>query len=243
MRGSSSVRLSLCCAQVLIGAVALSTASAVEMDRDRRMLASGFPAAGFVRCGTGSGSAQLVGSRRVIVTAAHVLYGHNGLRSSACHFQIMAGGAIQSHQIDMSSVMSGTSAPYATSAVHDWAAARLVGPVESVRPLAFASASIGLPVRLVSARTLASSGAVSIEQCWVRSLRNAREGNEMMIDCSAQSGDSGAALLGPDGRLVGLYVGFRSAAPGLRQPFSAHHYNFAIIPPPALRQAVSTLAR
>ncbi len=73
-------------------------------------------------------------------------------------------------------------------------------------------------VRLVSARTLAVSHALTVESCQVRGAREAGDGRELMLDCSAQSGDSGAAVLGADGRMVGLYVGFRSMAPGRRRP-------------------------
>lgn len=224
-----------------------SPATAVEIEPDRRSIRQGRnPATGHVTCGSGSGTAQLVGAQNVIVTAAHVLYGRNGLRASqgGCTFSLLINGERQSFAIDVSRIRAGTEQPYAMPASFDWAVARLASPVVGTAPYAFGSSpSSGQPVTLVSGRTLGVTRGVITEECQVRALRNAEGGRETLLDCSAQSGDSGAAVLDRAGRIAAIYVGFRSTAPQLRQIFSSDHYNFAVSVNARMRTAVSEMAR
>lgn len=236
-------------AAAALGALALGASAApgfaVQMDRDaRQMMMTGFPATGHVSCGAGAGTAQLVGSQSVIVTAAHVLFGPGGLRSRDCGFSVRIGGGVQRFAIDPDSIIAGTQTPYGAPAAKDWAVARLASPASGIRPLALGGVSAGQAVSLVSARQLPASGGVTVEACQVRAVRAAAPGREILLDCSAQAGDSGAAIVGGDGRMVGLYVGFRSIAPHRRAAFSeTEHYNFAVAPPEALREAIRQLAR
>jgi hypothetical protein len=91
----------------------------------------------------------------------------------------------------------------------------------------------------VSGRTLAM-GSVTIEDCKVRARL---PGPEIALDCSAQQGDSGAALLSPSGLIVAIYVGFRSTAPARLADFSSTHYNFAVPVSPAIRAAIAHVSR
>lgn len=226
---------------------AIGAASAVEIDPDRRAIKSGVHSAtGHVTCGSGSGTAQLVGSGQTIVTAAHVLFGRGGLRGTAanCRFEVVVGGERLSAPIDTARVRSGTSDPYMQHASRDWAVARLATPLRGITPYALGGApASGQGVTLVSGRTLGVSRAVIAENCLVRALRAAEGGREVLIDCSAQSGDSGAALLDRSGRVAAIYVGFRSSSPMQRLAFSSEHYNFAVAVSGAMRSAVAELAR
>jgi hypothetical protein len=222
-------------------------AHAVQMEPDRRVQSAGYhPATGHVSCGSGSGTAQLVGSGSTIVTAAHVLFGRNGLRadSRSCRFEIIVDGARLTAPIDVTRVRAGTHDPYKAHASHDWAVARLAAPLRGVAPYNLGSTpSPGQSVTLVSGRTLGQTQSVMRESCQVRALRRAEGGNEVMIDCSAQAGDSGAAILDRAGRVTAIYVGFRSTAPQLRQPFSTEHYNFAVAVSPSMRAALAELSQ
>ncbi|MCO4055010.1 MAG: trypsin-like peptidase domain-containing protein [Bosea sp.] len=224
-----------------------SPARAVLMEPDRRVESSGLHSAtGHVSCGSGSGTAQLVGSGGTIVTAAHVLFGRNGLRADSrnCRFEIIVDGARLTAPIDVTRVRAGTSDPYKAHASHDWAVARLAAPLRGVAPYNLgAMPSPGQSVTLVSGRTLGQTGSVMRESCQVRALRRAEGGNEVMIDCSAQAGDSGAALFDRAGRVTAVYVGFRSTAPQLRQSFSTEHYNFAVAVSASMRAALAELSQ
>jgi hypothetical protein len=99
----------------------------------------------------------------------------------------------------------------------------------------------GQSIRLVSARTLPSSLGVTVQSCRARE-RLARSG-EIAIDCSAQPGYSGAALVKADGRIGGIYVGFRSFHPHVSSPFSDQHYNLGIPLSGAIRSAIAELSR
>lgn len=214
-------------------------ARSVTIDPDERRVETGsFPAAGYVRCAGGNGSGQLVGSNRVIVTAGHVLIGQGG---GSCTFTIRVNGAIRSIAIDPSSIRAGAPNPVHAPAARDWAVARLEEPVSGARPFSMASLSAGQSIRLVSARTLPGSAGVTVQACRARG-RVARSG-EIAIDCSAQPGDSGAALVTADGRIGGIYVGFRSASPYASAPFSDQHYNFAIPLSGAIQSAIVELSR
>jgi hypothetical protein len=214
---------------------------AVPMSGDRRAVQPGaFPATGFVRCAGGTGTAQLVGSAQVIVTAGHVLIGRGG-KGDGCSVTFGSGSAVRQIAIDMAQVRSGSANPLSAPAAQDWAVARLVEPLSGVRPLSTASAALGQQVRLVSGRTLPGGGGPTVEPCVIRG-RTPRQA-ELAIDCSAQAGDSGAALLTSDGRLAAIYVGFRTMTPGRSAPYSDTHYNFALPISGAISAAVRELSR
>jgi Trypsin-like peptidase domain len=221
--------------------LASGAALAVPMVGDSRAPQPGaFPATGHVRCAGGMGTAQLVGSTQVIVTAGHVLIGRGG-RGSGCTVTFVMNGERRRFAIDMAQLRAGSDDPLGAPAARDWAVARLAAPVEGVRPFATGFAAMGQQVTLVSGRTLAASGAPTAESCRIRG--RARGGGELAIDCSAQAGDSGAALLTADGRVAAIYVGFRSLDPGRTAPFSDTHYNFALPISGAIASAIRELAR
>jgi hypothetical protein len=218
-----------------------TAASGLPMVGDKRVVQPGaFPASGQVRCAGGTGAAQLVGSQRVIVTAGHVLIGRGGPGSS-CSVTFRAKGGMLTVPIDMSSLRAGSSNPLAEPARQDWAVARLDRPVTGVRPFATASAAAGQQVTLVSGRTVSGRGGPTIETCRIRG-RTPGSG-ELAIDCSAEAGDSGAALVTVDGRVAAIYVGFRSTTPGRSAEFSETHYNFALPVGGAISAAIRELAR
>jgi hypothetical protein len=218
-----------------------TSALAVPMAEDRRIVQPGaFPATGLVRCAGGTGTAQLVGSAQVIVTAGHVLIGRGG-KGQGCSVTFGTAAGNRQIEIDMSQLRSGTANPLSAPAAQDWAVARLMEPVSGVRPFSTAGATRGQQIRLVSARTLTGSGGPTVEPCSIRGRTPGQA--ELAIDCSAQAGDSGAALLASDGRVVAIYVGFRSTAPGRSAPFSDSHYNFAIPVSGAMSAAIRELSR
>jgi hypothetical protein len=217
------------------------SAMAVPMAEDRRVVQPGaFPATGFVRCAGGTGTAQLVGSAQVIVTAGHVLIGRGG-KGQGCTVTFGTATGNRSVDIDMSQLRSGAANPLSAPANQDWAVARLMEPVPGVRPLSTGGAAQGQQIRLVSARTLAGSGGPTVESCSIRGRTSGQA--ELAIDCSAQSGDSGSALLASDGRMVAIYVGFRSTTPGRSAPFSDTHYNFAVPISGRISAAIRELAQ
>lgn len=221
-------------------------ALAVTIDPDRRQPAAPMPSIGRVQCGSGQGAAQLVGSGQVIVTAAHVLFGSGGLRAGQgqCRFEVIVQGQRVNAEIEVATIISGTQTPYAHPASYDWAVARLVTPVVGARPLGMGGgAQAGQSVTMVSGRTLSRSGMAMAEACAVRATRQAEGGRELLIDCSGEAGDSGAALLDRGGGLIGVYVGFRSASPGSALPYGETHYNFALPLGGQIRAAIRTLAR
>jgi hypothetical protein len=224
----------------------LLPAGAVTVDPDRRQPAAPMSAIGRVQCGSGQGAAQLVGSGQVIVTAAHVLFGSGGLRAGPeqCRFEVFVQGQRVTAGIEVSTIIAGTQTPYAHPASYDWAVARLQAPIAGARPLGMGGgAQAGQGVTMVSGRTLSRSGTAMAETCAVRATRQAEGGRELMIDCSGEAGDSGAAVLDRSGGLVGVYVGFRSSSPGSALPFGETHYNFALPLSGQMRAAIRKLAR
>jgi hypothetical protein len=132
-----------------------------------------------------------------------------------------AKGGMLTVPIDMSSLRAGSSNPLAEPARQDWAVARLDRPV--------------------TGRTVSGRGGPTIETCRIRG-RTPGSG-ELAIDCSAEAGDSGAALVTVDGRVAAIYVGFRSTTPGRSAEFSETHYNFALPVGGAISAAIRELAR
>lgn len=234
--------------------------SAIMIDADNRLtpadfarsnglssaqLAARFGATGIVRCGAAVGTGQLVGADNVVVTAAHVLFAAGGkLRHSDCSFSIHAGGRRQVVALQLDKVVSGSRSPYAEPAVKDWAVAPLARPVLDARPYALAG-SMSVPGTIVlSAGARGTHELPSLQRCQARQVTAAAGGlREVAIDCDAEGGTSGAALLTERGGFIGLYVGFRSTHPGTAGPFSMSHYNFGLTAEGALHAAILDVAR
>ena len=221
----------------------------VSIRPDTRQTTSGadaraaYGATGRIRCGGAHGTAQLVGGGAVIVTASHVLYGGNGrLRADACSFEVMTSAGLKRVAVDPSTVIVGSRDPLSSPAVNDWAVVALEQKVAGIQPYRIGGGTgSGVDVTMVSGRRLGQRGW-TVQTCKI----HGRAGNrpaEIRLDCSAEKGDSGAAVLTRSGRLAALYVGYRSAAPRRSQPFSDRHYNFAITVDGPIQAAVRRLAR
>ncbi|MBS7537883.1 S1 family peptidase [Ancylobacter lacus] len=212
------------------------------------VLAARFGATGVVRCGAAVGTGQIVGSSGVLVTAAHVIFEPGGRprgQGSSCTFQIDAGGRRQIIPIDVSGVVCGSTEPYAKPAIRDWAVLPLERPVIGARPYPLAG-SLAVPGKVVLSSAARSGGVESrsLELCTARLVteRSPSGTREVALDCDAEGGTSGAALLTPTGGFVGIYVGFRSAHPGQPGPFSMSHYNFGVTADGALHGAIAKVA-
>jgi hypothetical protein len=228
----------------------------IERSADRRCTRrcaqsfAGDAASGVIHCGIARGAGQLTVSDNVITTAAHVLFDEHGqLRgdSGHCIFSATIAGQEVTTAIDVSSVIVGDKDPYAHSAVHDWAVARLMRPVVGAAPYALGPrAQSGSAIEFVARghSDWGSGKVMSMEDCRLHDLLSAgAEGTrEFSFDCGAGIGASGGALLTPNGRLVGVFVGYRSIAPDQALPFSPQHYNFAVSVDGAFRKAVESVA-
>jgi hypothetical protein len=86
---------------------------------------------------------------------------------------------------------------------------------------------------------------MSMENCRLHDvLSKGSEGTrEFSFDCDAGVGASGGAVLNSNGgRLLAVFVGYRSIAPDQTMPFSTQHYNFAVTVDGAFRRAVEAAA-
>ncbi len=208
-------------------------------------------ASGVIHCGDARGAGQLTLADNVITTAAHVLFDEHGhLRGDNAHCFFTATVADQeiTTAIDMASVVSGNSDPYAKPAVHDWAVARLLRAVKGAAPYGMGGpAQAAQDIQFV-ARGHSDWGAgreMSMENCRLHDvLTSGSEGTrEISFDCDAGVGASGGAVLNAGGgRLLAVFVGYRSIAPDRTMPFSAQHYNFAVTLEGAFRRAVEAAA-
>lgn len=206
-----------------------------------------YAATGVVRCGNAVGTAQLVLATDVIATAAHNLFDLQGKlhgTGERCRFEIGVDGERQAIPLDLAHVASGSSAPYGSPAIADWAVARLTRPVVGVSPYPLAAAiAVPAPIVLLAAARPDGSAASTIEDCTAQAVTNAKSGmRELAVDCSGESGTSGAAFLTADGRFAGIYVGFRSRAPQEPAPFSNEHYNFGVTAEGDFRRALLAAA-
>jgi len=207
-------------------------------------VASRFGATGIVRCGGAVGTGQLVGASNVLVTAAHVLFAPGGTprgAGEACTFEIEAGGKRQRVPILTERATCGSREPYAAPAVRDWAVAPLARSVAGAHPYMLGPVmKVPGPVVLVAAARTGGAESRSLQRCSARQVTARAAGGlrEVALDCDAEGGTSGSALLTDKGGFLGVYVGFRSAHPGTSGPFSMSHYNFALTAEGPLRQAI-----
>jgi hypothetical protein len=207
-------------------------------------------ASGLIRCGNARGAGQLTLADTVVTTAAHVLFDEAGrprADSAHCVFMVEVGREEIVTSIDVASIEAGTRAPYRESAVHDWAVARLKRPLKEATPYELGASAGAGPARFVARGHVdwGDGREMSIEACRMRdALESGAEGTrEFAFDCAAGLGASGAALLDPTGaRLMAIFVGFRSAEPDARLPFSPRNYNFAVTLEGAFRRAVEVAA-
>jgi hypothetical protein len=208
-------------------------------------------ASGVIHCGNARGAGQLTLADNVITTAAHVLYNEQGqLRGDTAHcfFTVAVADQEITTAIDMTSVISGNSDPYAKPAVHDWAVARLLRPVRGATPYGLGGAAQPSEDIQFVARGHSDWGAghaMSMENCRLHdALSSGSEGTrEFAFDCDAGVGASGGALLNAaGGRLLAVFVGYRSIAPNSTMPFSMQHYNFGVTIEGAFRRAVEAAA-
>jgi hypothetical protein len=212
-------------------------------------IASRYGASGVIRCGHSVGTAQLVLAANVIATAAHNLFDMNGRPrgdSETCRFEVMVRGVPQVVSIELAGVRAGSNAPFRDPAIKDWAVAPLTRPIVGVRPYAIADKmALPTPIMLFAAARPDGNAASSIEACTAHRITNAASSGEreLAIDCSGDKGTSGAAMLTPDGRFAGIYVGFRSRNPWVAAPFSEHHYNFGLTVEGAFRRALIAVAK
>jgi len=228
---------------------------AVSMETDRRITpedwarrngsdksntAERYGATGLVRCGGAVGTAQLTLRNDIITTAAHVLIGTNGARTS-CTFQSAGKGAPVA--IDPNSIKAGSQSPLSDLATRDWAVARLMRPIRNATPYGLARAGGNPGGVFMYAGGNKRADRMGAEQCRARgTLATSPEGvREFAIDCNAAPGSSGAALTRGH-KVVGIYVGYRSTDPARAQAFSATHYNFAITVEGPFRRAVLAAA-
>lgn len=217
---------------------------AVMMDRDRRVSPSASShshvgATGLVRCGNTVGTGQLVLRRNIIVTAAHVLYGSGG---GNCVF-IPSMGSGEPIPIDTRSIRAGSRTPLSEAAANDWAVARLAAPVREATPYGLAPpASQPGPVTLYAAGN-GGPTQFGAEPCAARRyVKTSRGVRELHIDCNGGPGGSGGAIVGQNGGITGIYIGYRSTNPNEPQPFSGTHYNFGITIEGPFRRALMSEA-
>ena len=208
-------------------------------------------ASGVIHCGNARGAGQLTLADNVITTAAHVLFNEQGqLRgdSDHCFFTVAVADQEVTTAIDMTTIVSGNSDPYSKPAVHDWAVARLLRSVKGATPYGLGGAAQPAEDIQFVARGHSDWGAgraMSMENCRLHDALSAgAEGTrEFSFDCDAGVGASGGALLNAGGgRLLAVFVGYRSIAPDSTMPFSTQHYNFAVTLEGAFRRAVEVAA-
>lgn len=207
-------------------------------------------ASGLIECGDAHGAGQLTLGANVVTTAAHVFFDENGLpRGPSCTFEMTNDGKVTRVPIDLSTIVAGSTNPYAVAPAHDWAVARLTRRVDGVQPYALAAEiHSNTPVTFVARGHIDWGDAkkLSFEECLLHDqLSAAREGTrEFSFDCETGDGASGGALMFDKERreIGGILVGWRSNRPFNAVPFSRTHYNFAVTLEGSFRSAVVAAA-
>jgi|SRR5579875_2381793 hypothetical protein len=223
---------------------------AAEQKLDASELRSEFAGSGLIECGEAHGAGQLTLTNDLVTTAAHVLFDERGFpRAKTCFFSMEHRGKEIRVAIDPSSIVAGSTNPYSIAAVHDWAVARLVRPVEGVTPYALADgARQNTPVEFVARGHIDWGGGrkLSIEKCRLHDQLSAGEEGtrEFSFDCETGDGASGGALVmgGVKPAIGAILVGWRSNKPFRASAFSRTNYNFAVTIEGAFRQAVVSAA-
>jgi len=223
---------------------------AVEHKLDAKDVRHAHAASGLIECGRAHGAGQLTLSDDVVTSAAHVFFDEAGNpRAKTCIFALEIDGNPVRVPIDPSTIVAGSTDPYAIAAVHDWAVARLAHPVSGVTPYGLADApAANLPVEFVARGHIdwGEGRRLSMENCHLHDqLEVAAEGTrEFSFDCETGDGASGGAvLMGADQMKIGaVLVGWRSNRPMAAMPFSRTHYNFVVSIEGAFRKAVIAAA-
>ncbi|HMF05603.1 MAG TPA: trypsin-like peptidase domain-containing protein [Methylocella sp.] len=223
---------------------------AAEQKLDAAELRTRFAGSGLIECGDAHGAGQLTLSNNLVTTAAHVFFNEKGVRrAKTCFFSMDRHGKEVKVPVDLGSIVAGSTNPYAIAAVHDWAVARLVHPVEGVTPYALADrATPNTPVEFVARGHIdwGEGRKLSMEKCRLRDqLTAGEEGTrEFSFDCETGDGASGGALfMRADKPAIGaILVGWRSYRPFKPAPFSQSHYNFAVTIEGAFRKAIMSAA-
>lgn len=219
-------------------------AFAINAGMDREELRGRHGASGLVRCGDAVGSGQLTLRNDLITTAAHVLFDKSGqLRSASCSFEPLFAQGLKV-DLDLHAIRTGSSTPYAEPATRDWAIVRLSAPIESARPYSLGGVSSGVLPIFMCAGGNGGGGIWGAERCSTREVTKVADDGirEIAIDCSADHGASGAALVSDGNNMVAIYVGYRSTAPKAARAYSPTHYNFAITVEGPFRQALMAMA-
>jgi hypothetical protein len=223
---------------------------AAEQKLDAAELRTRFAGSGLVECGAAHGAGQLTLTNDLITTAAHVFYDEKGApRAKTCFFSMELGGKEIRVPIDSRSIVAGSTNPYAIAAVHDWAIARLVHPVEGVAPYSLADVSgKNTPIEFVARGHIdwGEGRRLSIEKCRLRDQLSAGEEGtrEFAFDCETGDGASGGAVIMESSKpaIGAILVGWRSNRPFHSAPFSRSHYNFAVTIEGAFKKAVISAA-
>ncbi len=224
---------------------------AAENRLDPAVLHRTYAASGLIECGNLHGAGQLTLTDQVITTAAHVFFDEKGVPTAkSCVFVLEKGEKNQiAVPIDLSSIVAGSTDPYAVAEVHDWAVARLTRPVEGVLPYGIADApSAESPVEFVARGHIdwGEGHRLSIEKCHLHNqLAVGKEGTrEFAFDCDTGDGASGGAVLAQSTKpeITAVLVGWTSNRPFHSAPFSPTHYNFVVTVEGAFRQAVQAAA-
>lgn len=223
---------------------------AAEQKLNATELRARFAGAGLVECGDAHGAGQLTLASDVITTAAHVFFDEKGApRAKTCFFSVENHGKETRVPIDLTSIVAGSTDPYAIAAVHDWAVARLTHPVEGATPFSLADpVAPNSPVEFVARGHIdwGEGRKLSMEKCALHDqLSVGAEGTrEFSFDCETGDGASGGALLmTPNKPAIGaILVGWRSNKPFRSAPFSKSHYNFVVTIEGAFKKAVVAAA-
>jgi hypothetical protein len=209
-----------------------------------------YAASGLIECGNLHGAGQLTLTDQVVTTAAHVFFDEKGVPTAkSCVFVLETDGKLTSVPIDLTTIVAGSTDPYAVAEVHDWAVARLTRPIEGVQPYGIADTpSANLPVEFVARGHIdwGEGHRLSMEKCHLHDqLAVGKEGTrEFAFDCDTGDGASGGAVLAQTEKpeITAVLVGWTSNRPFHAAPFSQTHYNFVVTMEGAFRQAVQAAA-
>jgi hypothetical protein len=223
---------------------------AAENKLDPQILRRTYAASGLIECGNLHGAGQLTLTDQVVTTAAHVFFDEKGMPTAkSCIFVLEVDNKQISVPIDLSSVVAGSTNPYAVAEVHDWAVARLMKPIDGVQPYGIAEASsVNEAVEFVARGHVdwGEGRRLSMEKCRLRDqLAAGNEGTrEFAFDCETGDGASGGAVLAQTDKpeISAILVGWTSNKPFHAAPFSPTHYNFVVTMEGAFRQAVQAQA-
>ncbi len=211
----------------------------VPLDRAQ---GSRYAATGEIRCGGVRGIGQVTGRGDAVTSAAHVFYdefGRSRALQGACVFVVDGPAGREEVPLAPDARLCGSTSPYGTAGRHDWAVARLTRPVGGIRGY-----EIGAKVKAGDSITVVAweGGRKTVESCRVREVVPGENGGrEIRTDCTGFDGMSGAAYLtpGPDPKLIGVHVGFRSSDPDRPADFSDHHYTFGTAVGTVFRRALA----